>query len=60
MAKYRDTTITRTEAVCLNNGRRLYALEGAVRKAATVRPLLTTQQDARDYVDAQILTGAEG
>ncbi len=52
--KYRGVEIVRTDSVCLNNGRKLYKLTGAVAKSAEVRPFLTTIEDAKWHIDTEL------
>ena len=58
MTRHKGCTIVRTEAVCLNDGRRLYQITGRLAKEAGRRPFLTTLLDAREWIDQQDLPAA--
>ena len=53
MTTYKNTKIVRTDVVCLNNNRRLYALEGDVSKPAAQRPFLTTVAEAKAFISSR-------
>lgn len=55
MTRYMNTEITRTGATCLDNGRKLYSLTGAVEKDATKRPLLTTIKQAKEFIASRTM-----
>ena len=51
---YRGHTITRTATIHANSGRPLYRVEGRYNKDAPRRPFLTSQREARDWINEQI------
>lgn len=55
--KYRDVEIVSSNATSLNNGKPLLELRGAIEKAASRRPLITSVADARRYIDAALDAG---
>jgi len=59
MTTYMNTEITRTDVTCLNNGRKCYALSGAVNKEASKRPFITSLTQARGYI-ADLLAEVPG
>lgn len=54
MTTYKNTNIVRTDVVCLDNGRKLYSLTGAVNKDATSRPLITSVKQAREFITSRV------
>jgi hypothetical protein len=51
---YKKHQVIKTYSICLDNNKPLYEIDGQFKKAAEIRPFLTSLKDAKEWLSEKL------